>query len=443
MVKRLRGVVLDNTSGADVQQDIKLYMGRYSLPQTAQGRFTPGDWHFNIGATDSYNFREQQEWWCAVWDDALGDAGEFDLGHTAYGGYIGLQSGGNPDGGEYQGFHHSLDTYTPLLSGAYVQAWPPQNPVIEDVLMPPGFSVADYLVGVEGETGAGGIIPCTGVLRERFAGSEIDWSGIDSDVGGVIFTEAGRPGNPDGVPGRWTFTKPDAVCVDIITKIRQIQPEYDPVAYFEATVSPTDPTKIIPRFRLKNLAATGGSSVATFVLASDPSVNPAGGIWPIMEPFEHGRNARGAAKQLILVWGPGTEVVDGVEQHIYAYAYDSGRPVNRTKYQTDPGWAGDVVFDERIDSIAKAEEVARAIEARSWGALGTVRFTTARETIPGEIITVDVPPQGFVMQAFVVNQVRAHTDRGYPLYELSIGDPEIRLADILNGALGSVPRRRI
>lgn len=102
------GVVLDRSTGVDVEQRVPIYSEHYTMPtQSTDGRFTPGQWDFAIPSTsNAYHLREDQEWW-AGWRRRA--TGEWDSTRAVYGGYIGTQTGGAR--ADPHTFAHDLDTY--------------------------------------------------------------------------------------------------------------------------------------------------------------------------------------------------------------------------------------------------------------------------------------------------------------------------------------------
>lgn len=408
-------VLYDRSGGGVAEVDIT---GRH-LYDTSQfqsaGQATPGTGLLDLSFLylESWTLQQGMVWAAGFRDDSSGAWALQDAaGDPAlvYGGYVTAQTGGAT--GPYHTLKQTLATFDWDFDTTDIIVWP--DLAAYPTPYPDGYSATDWLVG----TVADGR-PFNGLIPARLGstgGYLLD--GVESVFDSIIFA---YPGVKPGVAmtdaplngGLWGFVDLRSALDDVCAGIRGVDDTLEPVFWVDTAIDPADPTQIRPRFRLANRAETTGLPAATFV---GGPVLAAPGEWQIEEPFSHIITAPGS-QQRVVVWGPWPYG----QPPQYGLAYDPGRPVQPTVYQTDPGRSGKPFFSEDIRSAAHAQAEAERIEAQAWAPARTLRFRTRRPTLPGELVWVRIPPEG-LDEAFRVTEVST-VPGVIRKYDVTIGRP--------------------
>lgn len=361
--------------------------------------------------------------WCAGWRDRA--SGTWDGSRELYAGYI--QKLGNGGQGQLKHLNVTGTGFSCLLTRTLVQSWPDPNDFF--ALYPLGYSAAQWFAGSLAD-GA----PYEGVVRERLSGYAIDWSGIDPEFNNVIFGWGAdgflyKPGKSISESpargGSYRYIFLDEAVDDILEEIRIVRPDMDPVAWFEPTVNPSNPTEIIPKFRVRDRNNTNAAPVATY------ATHPVAGEWQIENPAEHERDWTEVAGRVI-VKSAGFELVDGVLQVKAAVGYDETKA---SRYQTtwqaadSDGWA-DLIRDETIPTIAECQVLADTQLNYRWGAQGRMSLRSTHFVPAGSNILVNWPEEGQNYALHRVTDITLVPNLGRPMYDIQLGSRKPDLADI-------------
>jgi hypothetical protein len=344
-----------------------------------------------------------------------------------FGGYI-QRMDGYTIGGEHV-FECDLGDYGILLGTTQVIGWPSDWSIPGLIGMAPGYSVAQWLFGV-------GDAPNVGIWYEYF---QIVTHNYDTIFDDIIMDEQHLPGNSEVAEGQWGWTTVKKVLDDLMDMAKYIESGVKIVYYVRAVPSPFDATAVCPSLHImdKNQARTPRARFST---------NPAEGEYWMRHPFKHGRDAS-AIMGRVTVKGVGGDPTL-VEQPIVSYTAINADHIAAypTKYQKEPGWSGDIIFDTRIDSSIKAQSIAEHIEEQTWAARGQVTFNTdflSDDTIEplaaGDVIHIEDENENLDQDEFINQVVFQGGSTGHPVFEVSVGQREVDISDIIKGGTLDIP----
>lgn len=159
-----------------------------------------------------------------------------------------------------------------------------------------------------------------------------------------------------------------------------------------------------------------------------------------MSSFRHRRDFR-QSRTDVVVKGVGGEIVDDEVQLVWA-RYMTHADAYPCRYLPF-GWGGEPYTDPDIVSIAQARQVATAIGDRVWGALGTLVWQTDGVAVGstaitrfavGDRIELTDPVEGQFAVRYVVRDVTLLAESvGHPVWELTVGDVQPDIIDIIRG----------
>lgn len=398
--------IIDRVGNVERQQDVTRWvnMSRSNFQPTTNDKVGQCRMFLSFPLdTPDLNIKELMEVW-AGWRDRSTRRPV----KAWFGGYINKQTG-SVNGGE-----HTIDVdlvdYGLLLTATQVRGWP-TLPVDESV-MPPGLTIAEWLEGGGGNPYQG-LIP----MHLHFVATR-----VGNEFANFIIPAWAMPGNADDVPGRWGYVSLRKICEDLVDVMRFINLGVRPAFWMRAI---TAGGRVVPQFNFADLSLEDQTPRLYF------SFHPAAGETQILMPFTHERDAT-TVRTRVTVKGEGavTETGPIIEATTFIQAHAEQYP---TYYQVEPGWAGAPIVDLRIDSLEKAQRIADAIETQQWGALGIITFTTDEYVEPGWFVQVTDPVElaNPIIQA--VTEVTIQPNPGYPLFQIKIGRSPIDLNDILRG----------
>lgn len=402
-------------------------------------------------ATPDLLVKEMMEVW-AGWRDDTTDVwstvdpdGNTDL---PFGGYITRIDRETVVGGE-KIIECSLSDYSILLTKTDVPGWPTffdRAPITfsggryNNVGWGGGGSVQEWLIG--------GGTP-TGLITQFFnaSGEEVRRDGVDPIFDTIIFYEDTLPGTIMAIPGTGMiqgYFGGEGMSVDkIVSAIADAAtwtyiknyfggPELQ-VGYWMAALPGSDDTKIVPQFNFRNVADL--VTAPDLVIAADADETM--GEIQMLGPHSHSRDASDI-RTIIHLFGVGGEPATEADTNPYLVYAEASFPehmaIYPTRYQTDPGWGGGNLFDNRLHRILTARSLANYIESRVWGARGSIEFYIQHPVTAGMRVRVRDPNED-IDRVYIVTEAERQSDG---LWRVRVGFTQQTVNDMLKGGLSDV-----
>lgn len=453
-------VILDRVSlgGLERQQDMVkiggIDMERSSFHPTTSPKPATSRMYLSFPiATPDLFITEMMEVWAGWRDDVTNFWSEVDPDGNPFlpfGGYITRIESETVYGGE-KIFECSVSDYGILLTKTDVKGWPfflTHVPIAgaagtyERVGMPAGKTVMDWLIGGDGSQ------DYDGLLRKHL-GNGVRFDGVDPIFDTIQFDSDTIPGTIIAVPGAGAVQgyfggancSLDSVCrviadATLFTYSKNyIGPDLI-VGYWMSARIGSDPTRVVPQFCFKNIADIVSTPDA--IIATDADL--AAGEIQMLTPHKHERDAT-EIRTRVNLFGVGGDIGSYDSQHpnpplVFAsYYLDDHANHYPTTYQTEPGWGGGCLFDERLHRIDTANLLARYVENRVWGARGSIEFYIDRPMVAGQRVRVRDTNEA-INQVYIVTEAEGPDNRG--LWRIRVGFTQQTVSDLIKGGLADV-----